>query len=420
MSIARRAELEAARAADPAAARGLPNACYTSAAAFDEERRSVLFAHWSGVGFGKDVPLPGDVRPIEFLGMPLLLVRGDDGEVSVFQNTCRHRGMILVEEPTSVRKVIRCPYHSWCYALDGALVATPHVGGAGDNAHAAIRPDELGLFRVRSHVWRDVVFVDVSGEAAPFEEANRALLERWSELEQPIRHGGPSSSFTLDVRTNWKLAVENYCESYHLPWIHPGLNSYSRLQDHYDVLDDAADNFSGQGTCVYRRLRDEDGRAFPEHENLSAKWEEGAEYVALYPNVLLGVHRDHSFAIVLEPREVERTAEHVAIYYTEEAAADPALAAMRDANAALWQGVFEEDIGVVEGMQRGRHGPLFDGGRFSPAMDASTHRFHAWMAGRLLAGRENAGDGGTAEEGTRASGLAIGSSDARVVPIAVI
>ena len=388
MPTARSDELDAARAPDPAAARGLPNACYTSPEAYAEERRSVLFGGWSGVGFGKDVPEPGDVHPIDFLGMPLLLVRDADGGVSVFQNTCRHRGMILVDAPTRIRKVIRCPYHSWCYGLDGALVATPHVGGAGCNAHADIRPDELGLFRVRSHVWRDVVFVNVSGDAEPFEIANRALLGRWAELEQPIRHGGESSSFTLDVATNWKLAVENYCESYHLPWIHPGLNAYSRLQDHYDVLDESAPGFSGQGTRVYRRLRDEDGTAFPEHEELSAKWDEGAEYVALYPNVLLGVHRDHSFAIVLEPKGVERTLERVEIYYTEAAADDPALAAMRDANARLWHTVFAEDIGVVEGMQRGRHGALFDGGRFSPAMDASTHRFHAWVAGRLLAGRE--------------------------------
>jgi len=387
MSVAHRTELDAANQLDPAFGRGLPNACYTSETAFDEERRSVLFASWSGIGFGKDVPAPGDVHPIDFLGMPLLLVRDADGDVSVFQNTCRHRGMILVEAPTSIRKVIRCPYHSWCYALDGALVATPHVGGAGCDKHAAIRTEELGLFRVRSHVWRDVVFVDVSGNAAPFEEANASLLARWAEFEQPIRHGGEHSSFTLDVATNWKLAVENYCESYHLPWIHPGLNSYSRLQDHYDVIDEATASFSGQGTRVYRRLRDEQGVAFPEHDGLSAQWDEGAEYVALYPNVLLGVHRDHSFAIVLAPQGVGRTLERVELYYTEQAAADPALAAMRATNATLWHTVFSEDIDVVEGMQRGRHGPMFDGGRFSPAMDASTHRFHVWVSGKLLAGR---------------------------------
>ena len=51
--------------------------------------------------------------------------------------------------------------------------------------------------------------------------------------------------------------------------------------------------------------------------------------------------------------------------------------------SAQWKSVLEEDIFVVEGMQRGRHGPGFDGGRFSPAMDAPTHCFHAWVAKTL-------------------------------------
>lgn len=366
-------------------ARGLANTHYLSTKTFDEEKRALLFAHWSGVGFGKEIPNPGDVRPVDFLGMPLLLVRDAAGEVAVYQNTCRHRGMILVDAPTNVRKVIRCPYHSWCYDLDGTLQATPHVGGPGVNTHECIRRDELGLFRIRAHVWRDVVFVNVSGEAPAFEEANATLLERWREMEQPIAHGGTSSSFCFDVACNWKLAVENYAESYHLPWIHPGLNSYSKLKDHYHIED--AENYSGQGTRVYRRLRDEAGNVFPEHDNLSSKWDEGAEYIALYPNVLFGVHRDHSFAILLEPLAVDRTREQVELYYPVAAANDPALSSMRDANARLWHGVFSEDVFVVEGMQRGRHGEYFDGGRFSPIMDSPTHRFHAWVANRIIAYR---------------------------------
>ena len=58
-------------------------------------------------------------------------------------------------------------------------------------------------------------------------------------------------------------------------------------------------------------------------------------------------------------------------------------AQMRARNAALWKTVFAEDIASVEGMQRGRHGVAFDGGRFSPAMDGPTHRFHAWVAARM-------------------------------------
>lgn len=362
-------------------ANGLPNAHYIDANVFDEERTAVLAAGWSGLAVGADVPEVGDAVPLTFLGMPLLIVRDRAARVRVFQNICRHRGMILVDAPRKIEGAIRCPYHSWCYSTDGRLVSTPHVGGPGRNTHAGIDRALLGLIEVRSHVWMDVVWINLSGDAAPFEVHNGDLLARWAEFDKPLHHGGADSRFQLTVNCNWKLAVENYCESYHLPWVHPGLNSYSRLEDHYHI--EAPELYSGQGTLVYRQLTGADGVRFPDFDGLSSKWDTAAEYVTAYPNVLLGVHRDHTFAIVLVPESTEKTIENVHIYYAA-ANTDPAL---RARNAAQWKLVFKEDIFVVEGMQRGRHAPNFDGGRFSPAMDGPTHLFHAWVAGRLQAHR---------------------------------
>ncbi|QIE44760.1 aromatic ring-hydroxylating dioxygenase subunit alpha [Pseudohalocynthiibacter aestuariivivens] len=358
-------------------ANGLPNAHYIDADVFQEEKHALLFSQWAGLAVAADVPEPGDAVPMEFLGMPLLLIRDKEGDVRVFQNICRHRGMILVEEPRKIEGAIRCPYHSWCYSTKGKLVSTPHVGGPGQNTHAAIKRDELGLNEVRSHVWRDVVWINMSGDAPAFEDAMSDIITRWSEFELPLYHGGHDSKFQLEVQTNWKLAVENYCESYHLPWIHPGLNSYSRLEDHYHIEQPEA--FSGQGTMVYRQLRDEHGDTFPDFEDVGTKWNEQAEYIAVYPNVLLGVHRDHAFTIILEPKSHERTVEHVHLYYAVPGTDE----GMRARNTQLWKTVFEEDIFVVEGMQKGRHVTQFDGGRFSPVMDSPTHCFHHWVAGKV-------------------------------------
>jgi phenylpropionate dioxygenase-like ring-hydroxylating dioxygenase large terminal subunit len=359
-------------------AHGLPNRHYTDADTYAQERRTLLMAQWAGLAVAADVPEPGDAVPLDFLDIPLLLVRDRDGQVRVYQNTCRHRGMILVDAPRRIEGAIRCPYHSWCYGLDGRLVSTPHVGGPGQNVHPAIDRGSLGLIEIRSHIWFGVVWINLSGTAPPFRDAMAGVLDRWSEFDLPLHHGGPGSRFQLTVAGNWKLAVENYCESYHLPWVHPGLNSYSRLEDHYNI--EAPGAFSGQGTRVYRQITGESGQTFPDFPALSDKWDSGAEYLAVYPNVLLGVHRDHAFAILLEPRGPGCTVEHVHIYYptpdTDEG--------LRMRNAQQWKSVFEEDIFVVEGMQRGRHGEAFDGGRFSPAMDGPTHCFHDWVAARML------------------------------------
>ena len=359
------------------AARGLPNAFYTDPAVFAAEREALWFSGWAGLCAEAEVPEPGDALPLDLLGVPLLVLRGRDGTLRVFQNVCRHRGMVLVSAPRKIEGAIRCPYHSWCYSHEGRLVATPHVGGPGQNAHADVRRDELGLIEVRAEVWLGVVFVNLSGEAPPFREAHADLVARWRDFDQPL-HGADDSRFTLTCETNWKLAVENYCESYHLPWVHPGLNSYSRLEDHYHIMDGP---LFGQGTHVYRQLRGEDGAVFPDFADLPPKWDAAGEYLTVAPNVMLGVQRDHVFAIILMPDGPTRTVEHIHLLYAS--AQTPA--ALRAANAAQWRVVFEEDIGVVEGMQKGRSAPGFDGGRFSPAMDGPTHAFHRWVADRMQA-----------------------------------
>lgn len=367
-----------------AEANGLPNAHYTDATVFEEEKHALLYEGWSGLAVAADVPEIGDAVPLGFLDMPLLLVRDRQNSVRVFQNICRHRGMILVAEPRKIEGAIRCPYHSWCYSTEGKLVSTPHVGGPGQNKHDGIDRDLLGLVEVRSHIWMGVVWINISGTAPDFEIANAALLDRWAEFDQPLYHGGADSVFTLEVNCNWKLAVENYCESYHLPWVHPGLNSYSRLEDHYHIEEEGL--FSGQGTMVYRQITGENETVFRDFDGLSDKWGTAAEYITAFPNVLLGVHRDHTFAIILEPQGVEKTREHVHLFYATPETDDD----LRGRNARQWKDVFVEDIFVVEGMQRGRHAVSFDGGRFSPAMDGPTHLFHAWVAGRVQERRATA------------------------------
>jgi phenylpropionate dioxygenase-like ring-hydroxylating dioxygenase large terminal subunit len=285
--------------------------------------------------------------------------------------------MILVEETKNIQGAIRCPYHSWCYSTEGKLVSTPHVGGPGQNTDANIDRSKLSLVEIRSHIWRDVIWINVDGCAKPFEEVMANTIERWKELDQNLYHGGDDGKFSLKVQSNWKLAVENYCESYHLPWVHPGLNSYSRLEDHYNIVEYGS--HSGQGSLVYRQLTDDKGKTFPDFENLSEKWSTGAEYIALYPNVLLGAHRDHAYVIILLPLSFSETIENIHIYYSQPDTSP----SMKKKNKEQWKEIFEEDIFVVEGMQAGRLGIKFDGGRFSPKMDEPTHCFHDWVASKV-------------------------------------
>lgn len=367
------------------AAKGLPNPFYVDPEATLFEQKRLLHNGWACIGFAHDVARPGALQPVDLAGVPLLMVRDRDESLRVFHNVCRHRGVTLVDHPTTCRGLIRCPYHSWTYRLDGQLKATPMVGGTGRHHHPGIDSAKLGLLPVASGEWRDLVFVNISGDAGTFEDFIAPLAQRWADFDgAEIHHGGSDSSFSLTLETNWKLAVENYCESYHLPWVHPGLNVYSRIEDHYHIQDQKV--ISGQGTRVYQQIKGDAGQTFPSLPDLPAKWHRGAEYVALYPNVLSGVHKDHMYHILLTPVGPTRTIERVEIYYFDARVTTDEFADLRQRNAALWRGVFVEDVDVVQRMQRGRASPGFDGGTFSPVMDPPTHDFHKWVAERLLGG----------------------------------
>lgn len=364
-------------------ARGLPNEAYVSDAFREWERDRVIAKTWFCIGFGRDVASPGDAFPSDVLGFPILMVRRQDGSIGVFHNVCSHRGAQLVSDACNVSRRLRCPYHAWVYDLEGRLVGTPHIGGPRTSEVQGFDKSEHGLKPVRSEIFWDMVFVNLSGDAEPFETFIKPLKDRWADFDMSrIRHPGPVGSLKLTVNCNWKLAVENYCEAYHLPSIHPGLNSYSKLEDHYNI--EAEDHFSGQGSHAYTPLLVKDGPNLPQFPGLPARWNKAAEYASLYPNVLLGIHRDHYYAIRLEPLATGKTREHLEIYYIDDASADPAFEPVKAANLKAWETVFAEDVDVVERMQRGRHSPGYDGGVFSPAMDGPTHCFHRWLARKLL------------------------------------
>ncbi len=376
-------------------ASGLPNLAYTGAAFARHERDAVLARTWTCVGIGSEVFNPGDARPTELVGLPLTMVRGRDGKVRVFHNVCSHRGHRLVTEPCQGLATLRCPYHSWAYDFEGRLRATPSIGGPKKNSVEGFDKSRHGLREVRSAVWMDQIFVNLSGDAPPFEDFIAPLEQRWSDFELGlIRHGGADSSLHFDVACNWKLAVENYCEAYHLPWVHPGLNAYSRLEDHYNIAHD--DLYAGQGSTAYRpqlASNDPDQPILPElprFPDLPEKWDGAAEYIALFPNLLLGLHCDHFYAVRLEPLGPDRTLEHFEIYYVGDTPLTPEYAGVRAAVAENWRAVFAEDVSVVHEMQCGRASPAFHGGVLTPVLEPPTHCFHRWMA-RALANAEGAG-----------------------------
>ena len=306
----------------------------------------------------------------------------------VFHNVCSHRGFKLLDKPCSLKTVIRCPYHSWSYDFDGKLIATPHIGGMNVHQTKDFERSKSNLKEIRSYIWLDLIMININNNEMSFEEYIKPLSDRWEEFwpikdRELINHSNDFGYFKLNANCNWKFAIENYCESYHLPWVHPGLNSYSKIEDHYHIQG-LPNRFAGQGTVVYNP-RFEGKEKFPCFPNWPKNKENIAEYVALFPNVMLGIHKAHYYAYWLEPINHEFTLEHMELYYVgEEAANSKKFESLRKQNHKQWEDIQKEDVDIIQGMQIGRNSPVYNGGNFSPVMDNPTHHFHKWVAQNLI------------------------------------
>ncbi len=355
-----------------------PNQFYNNPQSLEIDYQRIFHCGWFALCFQSVVGENNTAVPVKFMGQPYLVVRDSAGAVHIYANVCRHRGVELLIKPQR-GGLITCPYHAWSYDLQGNLRKTPHIGGENCHELAGFDINNIKLNKIRHVQWFGVIFINPDGNAPEFADYAGRLMQRWNDFQDiPFYYAPQDSQLTLNLQTNWKFVVENYCEAYHLPIIHPALNSYSKLIDHENLI------IAGLGSGQISHHYAPGGASFPSLDNFKNPFfTRGAEYISFFPNVLLGVHRDHAFAIIITPLAHNQSREELQIYYFTQNAVGDDFRTKREQNLALWKQVFEEDIDMVESMQNGRSSPFFDGGILTPLMDASTQSFHHWLMQRL-------------------------------------
>lgn len=140
-------------------------------------------------------------------GTPLLVVRGEDGQVRAFINACRHRGMKVASGSGCKKKAFVCPYHAWSYALDGTLKNVPGQDGFPNLDNA-----ENGLVEISAAENGGIVYVQQEGVIDNnFFKNSFNFFGAKSKL---FDHG------EVTDETNWKLLTETLLEGYHIKSLH--------------------------------------------------------------------------------------------------------------------------------------------------------------------------------------------------------
>lgn len=187
--------------------------CYTSADVYAQEVAAIFRRTW--ICFGREDWLPeaGDYFAFERFGEPLVAVRDLTGRVRVLSNVCRHRWHRVAEGRGNARS-LQCKYHLWTFGLDGRLIGAPQMERAEGFDRAACRLPELRVER-----WRGWLYLSFDANAAPL-APQLAGLDRHVAPYQPERMRS-LAPLEYDSPWNWKVMIENFMESYHVPSVHP-------------------------------------------------------------------------------------------------------------------------------------------------------------------------------------------------------
>ena len=322
------------------------------------------------------IPNAGDHAERVTFGVPLFAVRGRDGRARVFRNSCRHRGMTLVEGPGCAHAFV-CRYHGWTYRLDGSLSHVPHA-----EAFPDLDMSTRGLVEVDSH---EVDGLIVIGPLQP--PASDSARQRADAAMAALADGSPWRDKLLPAERlvavrptlrpmNWKVLVEQFLEGYHIRSTHKD-TFYPIQYDDLNVVETFGPN--SRVTFPYKnieRLRDR-----PE-----STWTVGhrVTYVYhLFPNVVFATFPNQVLVITIDPVDLDHTT--VTLYamatpdVAQHVAADPDAAS--GARNLLNEGGVEDNE-MSEGVQRGLHAGANAFVEFGRHESAIGH-FHATLDERL-------------------------------------
>jgi len=337
---------------------GLPAKSYTDENFWKKECNTVLSDGWLFVGFVHEFKKPGDVIPLFIADKPILLVKDNNNKITAFHNVCSHRCLKLVDEKKNVGKIIRCPYHSWSYDLEGKLKAAPHVGGADQHQPKGFNFSDHGLKKIKIHIWHDWIFINFHGKAKKFEDYAKPLIKKFNDIDlTKLKYGA-----TLDfgkIKTNWKFLIENFIEPYHVQFVHKSTTNQP-LKDHYTVVDGIC---YGSGVDV----KEEDTK---NSKALSVT----SRYLSLFPNFIIGTYFPNQVGVYLNVPIAPGVTSQKRIIYTTDGK-DMGKEEV-DMVKNIWWSVHKEDHEMCERLQEGRSSPASEeGGLLSPVWEKGVQAF---------------------------------------------
>lgn len=243
------------------------------------EQRHIWSRTWLFAGHVSQLAEPGAYLRFERTGAPIVIVRGEDGEIRAFYNSCRHRGAPVVRDECGTARRLTCQYHSWSYGIDGTLKAVPD-----NRSFVDLDKGSLGLQPVSCDTYQGWIFVNEDADAAPLADALGPLVDQMAEIDGPsLRRLGTQ---THRIEANWKVVVDAFLEVYHVRTVHP--DNAALLYDDQSVTVTMLPQGHSRLTVPKYEPMIELVAPSPEGDNPSVGdlWRETSTSFGIFPNVI--------------------------------------------------------------------------------------------------------------------------------------
>ena len=349
---------------DPFSSWSVNARCYQEPGFLQLDREQIFHRSWQFLCHEAKLAEPGSYVTADVQGQSVFASRGQNGELRGFYNVCKHRGHELLSGEGK-KNLIVCPYHAWCYNLDGSLQLARRSEFLKNFDTSTIRLDQ-----VRVEVFCHLVFVNLDIDAVPLAEQSGDLASEILRYAPDLADLKFAHRLTYNINANWKSVVDNFLECYHCPVAH---KDFCTLVD----MDTYKVKTHGIYSSHMAKAGVSDNNAYGV-ENATVT-DHAVWY--LWPNTTLMRYPGRGNFMVWRfiPTGPETTYEEFDFFFETETPNEDEMEAIKFIDDVLQP----EDIGLVESVQRGMRTPAFNQGRFlvdpeeSGMSEHAVHHFHS-------------------------------------------
>ena len=187
---------------------------YYSKEFMDKEWNYMWPKVWLLMGREDEIPSPGDYQMEEFGRESFLMIRQDDNKIRSFYNVCQHRGARLTFNDLGSAETFKCPYHGWQWRIDGELIEAQDAEDFPEGNPCG----KLKLEEVKTETFAGFIWINMDKNASSLKEWLGPVWDDWEAYE--IHKWKRYVAQTVNVPCNWKIILDNFNESYHLPTVH--------------------------------------------------------------------------------------------------------------------------------------------------------------------------------------------------------